>query len=212
MKEALIPVFPLQLVIFPDELINLHIFETRYKQLINEADANQSTFGIPTYIEKQELSYGTEVSLKEIVKVYDDGKMDIRIQGHRVFKVNNFIPKMDGRLYAAADIVYLDTDRERNIIKNTAILDLLRELYKYLKLHKPLPEDVYAFDSYKIAHYIGLSLRDEVKLLSMPSEAERQDFIIDHLNNIIPVLREMNALEKKVQMNGHFRNIIPPQL
>jgi Lon protease-like protein len=212
MKEALIPVFPLQLVVFPDEVINLHIFEPRYKQLVNEAEANKSTFGIPTYLNKKDLTYGTEVSIKEIVKVYSDGKLDVRILGQRVFKVENFIPKMNGRLYAGADITYINIDHEKNLEKNFQILELLEKLYQYLKLHKPLPEFVESFDSYSIGHYIGLSLKDEVRLLSIPTEEKRKDFIISHLKSIIPVLSEMNALEKKVQMNGHFRNIIPPNL
>ena len=212
MKKALIPVFPLQLVVFPDEVINLHIFEARYKQMINEADANQSTFGVPTYLEHQDLTFGTEVELKEIVKTYPDGKLDVRIQGKQIFKVDNYIPKMKGRLYAAADITYLEIDREKDVSKNQQIMSLLKDLYQYLKMHKPLPEDALSFDSYRVAHYIGLSLKDELKLLAITSEVARQDFIINHLESIIPVLREMNALEKKVKMNGHFQNIIPPSI
>lgn len=212
MKEALIPVFPLQLVIFPDEVINLHIFEPRYKQMVNEAQANKSTFGIPTYLENPQLTYGTEVALQEVVKVYPDGKMDVRILGKRVFKVQNFIPKMQGRLYAAADIAFIKIDRSNNLEKNSQIMEMLKDLYQYLKLHKPLPETAESFDSYSIGHFIGLSLKDEVRLLSIPKEEKRQDFIIEHLRTIIPVLREMNALEKKIQMNGHFRNIIPPNI
>lgn len=212
MNKALIPVFPLQLVIFPDEVINLHIFEPRYKQMMNEAEANGTTFGIPTYLEKQDLSYGTECVLKEIVKKYPDGKLDVRIQGQKVFKVDNFIPKMSGRLYSGADITHLSVDRDKDFLKNEKIMGLLANLYQYLKMHKPLPKSSKAFDSYRIGHYIGLSLKDELRLLSIEREVDRQDFIISHLENIIPILREMNALEKKVQMNGHFRNIIPPNI
>ena len=112
-KTGLIPVFPLQLVVFPDEIVNLHIFETRYKQLVAEAEANKQVFGIPSFIEKEPLSWGTEVELKQIVEKYPDGKVDIKIIGKQIFKVDNFIPKMPGRLYSGADISYLDIDREK---------------------------------------------------------------------------------------------------
>lgn len=210
-KTGLIPVFPLQLVVFPDEIVNLHIFETRYKQLVAEAEANKQVFGIPSFIEKEPLSWGTEVELKQIVEKYPDGKVDIKIIGKQIFKVDNFIPKMPGRLYSGADISYLDIDREVDYAKNDKIIELLANLYQYLKMHKPLPADAYSFDSYRVGHYVGLSLKDELKLLSIASESSRQDFIINHLETIIPVLREMNALEKKVKMNGHFKNIIPPK-
>ncbi len=212
MKNAIIPIFPLQMVVFPDEIVNLHIFEPRYKQLIIESEANNLTFGLPTYIEKKELTWGTEVALLEIVQKYADGKLDIRIQGKRIFKVDNFIPRMTGRLYSGADITFLDIDQEIDFEKNKIILDLLNNLYQYLKLHKPLPTDIFAFNSYKIGHFIGLSIVDELNLLCIAKETNRQDFIIKHLETIIPVLREMNALEKKIQMNGHFRNMIPPNL
>lgn len=211
-KSALIPVFPLQLVVFPDESVNLHIFEPRYRQLIAEAEANKISFGIPVFIEKEKLSYGTEVELSEIVKKHPDGKLDVRIKGLRIFKVVNYLPRMTGRLYSGADIEFVQHDKEVNYEKNKKILGLLANLYQYLKMHKPLPADEFAFDSYRIGHYIGLSLKDELKLLAIGSEEDRQDFIIRHLDTIIPVLREMNALEKKVKMNGHFKNLIPPKL
>ncbi|GLR19684.1 hypothetical protein GCM10007940_43000 [Portibacter lacus] len=212
MKSALIPVFPLPIVVFPDENTNLHIFEPRYKQLINEAHANGTTFGIPTFIEKQDLSFGTEVLVKEIAKIYPDGKLDVKIQGKRIFKLTNFIPRMNGRLYSGADILFVKNERKGSISKNERIIELLKDLYLYLKMHKPLPKSALDFDSYRIGHYIGLSLKEELILLSINNEESRQDFIITHLERILPVLKEMNALEKKIQMNGHFRNIIPPNL
>jgi Lon protease-like protein len=212
MSPDILPIFPLPLVTFPDEKVNLHIFEPRYKQLIVEAEANKTTFGIPTYIEKQKLSFGTEVELVEIVEKYKDGKIDIRIKGKRIFEVLNFIPRMAGRLYSGADIKFLKHDVEIDFGKNIEILALLSDLYQFLKMHKPLPKDEFSFNSYSIGHFIGLSVKDELNLLGITREIDRQEFIIRHLQTIIPILREMNALEKKIKMNGHFKNLIPPNL
>lgn len=210
--KALLAIFPLQLVVFPKETVNLHIFEPRYKQMMNEADANGTLFGMTPYIKDRSLTWGTEVELQEIVEKYPDGKLDVRIVGRRLFKVENFLSRMPGRLYSGADIEYYDIDMEVDMEKNEKIMLLLQDLYKFLKMHKPLPKDAYSFNSYRIGHYIGLSLKEELKLLSIPEESKRQDYIIAHLDRIIPVLREMNALEKKVKMNGHFKNMIPPKL
>ena len=73
--KALLAIFPLQLVVFPKETVNLHIFEPRYKQLINEADANGTLFGMTPYIKDSPLTWGTEVELQEIVEKYPDGKI-----------------------------------------------------------------------------------------------------------------------------------------
>lgn len=212
MSTSLLPLFPLQLVCYPDEEINLHIFEPRYKQLITESESTGAPFGLPTYIQNEPLKWGTEVVLKEIVKKYPDGKMDIRIKGKRVFKINEFFPRMNERLYSGAEVHFPKNDRNVDFSKNKKVLDLMTELHKYLKLHKPLPEDVYTFDSYVTAHFVGLSLEKEYEFLQLLSEGARQDYIIEHLTSIIPVLSEINELEQKVKMNGHFRNIIPPNI
>src|SRR5437868_1316826 len=68
-----IPVFPLGIVVFPGETVNLHIFEPRYKQLVNECYAEGKPFGIPTVIDNKLNEMGTLVRVAEIVKVYDNG-------------------------------------------------------------------------------------------------------------------------------------------
>lgn len=67
-----LPLFPLKLVAFPGEQLNLHIFEPRYKQLIKDIETSKGTFGIAVYLDKL-MPFGTEVELEEVSKVYDDG-------------------------------------------------------------------------------------------------------------------------------------------
>ena len=76
-----IPIFPLGIVVFPEEVLNLHIFEPRYKQLVNDCYAEAKSFGIPTVLENGVNELGTLVEIVEIVEVYEDGKMDIRTKG-----------------------------------------------------------------------------------------------------------------------------------
>ncbi len=80
-----IPIFPLSIVVFPGENLNLHIFEPRYKQLINDCITNQKPFGIPTVLKENVAEMGTLVQIKEVTKVYDDGRMDIKTEGMAVF-------------------------------------------------------------------------------------------------------------------------------
>ena len=65
-----IPIFPLGIVVYPGEHLNLHIFEPRYKQLINECYAEAKPFGIPTVLSKGMAEMGTLVTIREIVEVY----------------------------------------------------------------------------------------------------------------------------------------------
>ena len=63
-----IPIFPLGIVVYPGEHLNLHIFEPRYKQLINECHEQKKSFGIPTVIEKKIQDFGSLVQITEIYK------------------------------------------------------------------------------------------------------------------------------------------------
>ncbi len=73
--EAYLPLFPLNLVAFPGETLNLHIFEDRYKELIGDCLEHEAPFGLPAYVENQ-VEYGTEVQLVEVVERYDDGRLE----------------------------------------------------------------------------------------------------------------------------------------
>ena len=63
-----IPIFPLALVVFPGEELNLHIFEPRYKQLVNEQIASKKPFGIPVVINNAIAELGTMVEIIEVTK------------------------------------------------------------------------------------------------------------------------------------------------
>ena len=97
-----LPLFPLKLIAYPGEFLNLHIFEPRYRQLINDIKENHRVFGLGVYIDEL-MSFGTEMELIEIAKVYDDGRMDIKTQGKRVFEILSLDNPMDNKLYAAGN-------------------------------------------------------------------------------------------------------------
>ena len=73
-----IPLFPLNIVVYPGEHLNLHIFEPRYKQLIMECHVAKKQFGIPAVIENKMQEYGSVVEIIEVSKIYDNGEMDIK--------------------------------------------------------------------------------------------------------------------------------------
>src|SRR5215475_13399823 len=86
-----IPIFPLGIVVYPGEELNLHIFEPRYKQLISECHVSGKDFGIPTIIEESVQDYGSLVTVIDITKLYDNGEMDIKTKGSRVFRILEII-------------------------------------------------------------------------------------------------------------------------
>ncbi|PHN06219.1 LON peptidase substrate-binding domain-containing protein [Flavilitoribacter nigricans] len=207
----LLPMFPLQIVVFPNEDLNLHIFEPRYQELVRDCEEEELTFGIPAYIEGKLMAIGTEIRLNRIVKKYPGGESDIRTKGMGIFAIKEYFEKVPGKLYSGASIERLELDMEEAPYLNEQILEKTRELFQLLDIEKDLPEAASDLSVFDIAHHIGLSLDQEYELLSIGNAQERQEFIIDHLTRLIPVVKHMDEIREKARMNGHFRRINPPK-
>jgi Lon protease-like protein len=203
-----LPMFPLNLVAFPHEQLNLHIFEPRYKQLINDCLAANSTFGIPTYIDKQLMPYGTEMMISKVVKTYDNGELDISTVGVRIFKLENFENPMDGKLYAGGEISFVNHEELSEVVDNE-LFELVEEFYTYLKKRVDYSVTIPQPFSYRIAHKIGLSIKEEYELLQIPTERLRQAFLKKHFKKIIPIVSELERTKEKIALNGHFKNLDP---
>jgi Lon protease-like protein len=203
-----IPVFPLGIVVYPGEMVNLHIFEPRYKQLVNECYTEGKPFGIPTVIDNKLKDMGTLVKITEMVKVYDNGEMDIRTQGIRVFQVLEMIRAIPDKLFSGAIVNYpenMEGPGKQELMQK--VVNAVRELHRLLNItkdfHKPDPE----LGAYDIAHHAGLSLEEEYELLGLMREDQRQEYLRRHLGKVLPVIAEMETLKERVKLNGHFKNL-----
>lgn len=207
----LLPIFPLQLVVFPRENLNLHIFEPRYRQLFNEAEQEGITFGIPAFIDGKLMNYGTEVELVKIANRAADGKMDVKTRGLGVFQMHEFFQEMPDKLYGGARIERISDNSVGDLERNTVIIDHIQQLFTILKIDKDIPENNVDFRVFSMGHHVGFSLQQEYQFLCLRSEVERQEFMLAHLKRLIPIVDEMEELRKRVQMNGHFKNLKPPK-
>jgi uncharacterized protein len=203
-----IPVFPLGIVVYPGEKVNLHIFEPRYKQLINECYAEGKPFGIPTVIDNKLNEMGTLVRVTEVVKIHENGEMDIRTLGLRVFRVLELIKSVPDKLFGGAIVNYPDNiegpGKPDLMLK---VVNAIRELHRLLDIEKNFQKPDEELNAYDIAHHIGLSLEQEYELLGLLREEQRQEYIKRHLGKVLPVLAEMETLKERVKLNGHFKNL-----
>lgn len=202
-----LPLFPLQSVFFPGETVPLHIFEDRYKQLINDCRAEAMTFGIPVYI-NDKLAYGTEVQLVEVVTTYEAGEMDVVCVARQVFKVLTFDNEMEGKSYAGGVVEFLESDNDAPEDLRQDVLGKIEELYELMAVQLPQIE-VDKFNSYAFAHKMGLSFEQEYELLQLTNETERLNYIKKHLDTTITVLNQINRTKAVIEMNGHFKNFDP---
>ena len=205
-----IPIFPLSSIAYPGQLLNLHVFEPRYKQLILECKEQGKTFGIPSVFKDGLNEYGTEMELVEVSKIYPGGEMDIKTKGLKVFRIMEVLREVPDKLYSAAivyEVEHLPYDTEK---LNPTLVDLMDKLHKVLGTGFKMFEKFENPLSYDLAHYVAMGPEDQYRLLIATSEKARQWFLIQHLQKLIPSLEETENMKAKVQMNGHFKREVPP--
>lgn len=203
-----IPIFPLNIVVFPGEALNLHIFEPRYKQLISECIRDKKSFGITTVLDTKIEELGTSMDIIEVVKEYDTGELDIKTRGMNVFRILEVIKDLPEKLYWGAIVNYPSNIIEQdntNIAR--VILDEVKRLYTLVNLEEKFPAHKTSMISYEIGHLVGLSKAQEYELLGLFTESQRLEYIRRHLNAITPVVKELEEMKARVQRNGHFRNL-----
>jgi len=205
-----LPLFPLNIVVFPGEKLNLHIFEPRYKQLITECLNLQATFGMPSFLNNQVTTIGTELKILGLEKTYPNGEMDIKTQGLGLIRILDFYKQAPNKFYPAGSVEDISLQNLEDKVIKHQITDYLRQMYSILgieKLYINLSPDYKIFD---IAHHLGLTTEQEYELLQCENELDRQNLVLAHLRKMMPVLLETERLKDRVRMNGHFKNIIPP--
>ncbi len=202
-----IPIFPLGIVVYPGELVNLHIFEPRYRQLIKDCFDAKKQFGIPTVLNNKVSEMGTLVQVNEITTTYDDGRMDIKTEGLQTFKILEIVRELPDKLYSGAIVTYPKVSLKGSVGLMKKILQGIREIHKSLEVNKDFKKSDEELLSYDIAHHAGMSLQDEYYLLELEEELHRQEFLKRHLSKVIPIMEEMDTLKSKIQLNGHFKNL-----
>ena len=202
-----VPIFPLGIVVYPGESLNLHIFEPRYKQLINQCFADKKPFGIPSVIDNHLQDYGTLVNILEITTVHDNGEMDIKTQGDRVFRILEVIKEIPDKLYSGAIVNYPQNFNSGSAEVMRRVVNSIRELYKLLNVDKEFGKQDDQLSTYDVAHHVGMSLQEEYELLGLMHERQRQEYLKRHLRRVIPLVAELEHLKEKVKLNGHFKNL-----
>ncbi len=195
-------------MVYPGEHLNLHIFEPQYRQLIKDCIDSKKSFGIPSVLNGNVSELGTLMDITEISKLYDDGKMDIKTQGIKVFKILELVKELPDKSYSGAIVTYPHNnmnDGKKMLMKK--ILAGIRTIHKQLNVTKefPLPDD--ELKSYDVAHHAAMSIEEEYLLLEYTHELHRQEYLKRHINKLLPVLAEMEALRKKIKLNGHFKDL-----
>src|SRR5579863_2521463 len=192
MTDSRIPLFPLNVVLYPGATLPLHIFEPRYKLMINHCIAHNREFGVILAGDKGVATVGCTAAITQKLKDYDDGRMDILTQGRTIFRALNLLHERD---YHEALVEFLaDSDelpRQPARTQDEAeLLSLFQECHRLIYGQLWVTSDVESpwSLSFQMAARLPLELEEKQQLLEMRAEPDRRTFLIERLQDMLPRL------------------------
>jgi Lon protease-like protein len=199
--DDLLPLFPLEVVLFPGTPLPLHIFEPRYKEMIGECLAEHRNFGVVRAIEQGLADVGCTAEITTVVKEYPDGRLDLVTEGRKRFEL---LRVNQERSFLQAEVLMISDEPGTPPSEDTS---------RAVQLHSDLlaiagaTQDLSAADpsllSFYLAGSLPLDLDFKQKLLSLRSEPERISLLISYLETIIPNLRRATTARERAGGNGH---------
>jgi Lon protease-like protein len=199
--DALLPLFPLDVVLFPGTPLPLHIFEPRYKEMIGECLAERRAFGVVRAIEQGLADVGCTAEIITVVKEYPDGRLDLVTEGHTRFEV---VRVNQERSFLQAEVLLIDDEPGTAPPEHTSrAVQLHSELLAIAGAKQDLSAANPKLLSFYLAGSLPLDLDFKQKLLSLRSEPERLSLLISYLETIIPNLRRAATAREKAGGNGH---------
>jgi len=203
----MIPIFPLNLVVFPESKYPLHIFEERYKKMVSRCLEENSGFGMVTQINDQLSKVGSYLNIVDVIKRYVNGEMDIVVEGKGRFIITNLDLHMDG--YFIGNIEeYSDVPS----VIDPILLEELHERFEKIidKFNFHLDEFFWSrykqikSKSFKLAEKAGLSIEQQQELLVLQDENKRITFLIDHFEKLDEQISKNASLKNIILNNGYI--------
>ncbi len=207
-ENPLLPLFPLEVVLFPGATLPLHIFEPRYKEMIGRCLDQQSEFGVVLVQDEVIAEVGCAARITEVVKRYEDGRLDILTEGSRRFEIlyqNREEEVLRGEVAFFEDEGEEDSAELRTL--GRSVLDVYAKIVLTVskpnagvKLVKPAPPRL----AYAVAQDLGLPLEFNQRLLGLRSERERLRELLKFLEEIFPKIERLQRSQHKAGGNGHL--------
>jgi Lon protease-like protein len=206
MKPTRIPLFPLDLVLFPGMPLPLHIFEPRYKQMIGMCLAEKLEFGMILASEKGITTVGCTAEIIEKLKEYPDGRMDILTEGRTIFSLVELLsekPYHEGLVeYLQEDATPPDATQEANLIQlfDQCHAAMFGRSWPGLQRASGIPL------AYQMAARLPLPLEEKQALLEMRIKSDRREFLLRRMAELLPQLARRRQARRSAGGNGHGPN------
>jgi Lon protease-like protein len=200
--NTLLPLFPLDLVLLPGAPLPLHIFEPRYKEMVQECLDHKSVFGMIRSKEEKLATIGCTAEIINVLKKYPDGRMDILAEGKRRFEL---LQVNQDRAFLQADVFYLEDEADPAAADDVTKAMALHE--EIMRLAGAQPENIEESETAQLAYRLAGSLPFDPDfqqaLLEMNSEADRTRALVSFFEQLLPALHRNATAKKKAGGNGH---------
>jgi Lon protease-like protein len=197
------PLFPLGIVLLPEEVVPLHIFEERYKLMVGECLEQEREFGIVWLSDSGLRDVGCTASITELLETMDDGRMNILVRGSRPFRMLRRIEELP---YPAGDIELLDDD---SIEPDPASLEETRKRYadlvERLTDSRPDSAQLDELGAYGIAATIDFAHDAKQSLLESRSEEERLTMLSELIEAAMKRVDYVERAGERAKSNGKIR-------
>lgn len=207
MQQGFLPLFPLEVVLFPRTRLPLHIFEDRYKEMIGEALRESAEFGVVLANQKGVVSTGCTASIEKVIERYPDGRMDILTLGRRRFEIQTL---NEEREFLRGEVEFFDDDSSAAApegIRKRAVA-AFEELVKISdQAQRVRPDWSDPQLSFQIAQAVP-ELNFRQVLLSMRSEPDRMSHVAEFLEEYTVKQRQIAHVRSVAPRNGHGK--MPP--
>ena len=200
MVVGLLPLFPLEIVVFPGAPLPLHIFEPRYKEMIGECLAQNRAFGMVRAKENALSAIGCSATIVTVIRKYEDGRLDIAAEGAQRFEI---IQVNQERSFLQAEVAFFE-DETSTVSKNAtdAVIQLHEQLFAVLGQTVEIERDA-DFLSFHLAQDLPVDLDFKQTLLEMKSEAERVETLTEYYRATIPKIETSLRVRQRASGNGH---------
>jgi len=202
MPSRLLPLFPLQVVVFPRTPLPLHIFEERYKELVGGAIRDNSEFGIVLAKDGGIVNAGCTVTVEKLVQIYPDGRMDVLTRGQRRFEILSLNEEKE---YLQAEVNYFDDEDSGDPapeLRDQALAQFQTLMRLPGSSPRPDPDLADRQLSFQLAHHLP-DLDFLSSLLRHRSETERLKQLNHYLAQYIPRQRIVERMKELAPTNGH---------
>jgi len=196
------PLFPLGLVLLPGEVIPLHIFEERYKQMIGECLDEERDFGVLWLADDALKDVGCAARITQVLERFDDGRLNILVEGTTPFRLERRIGDM---AYPAGDIELLedtqDADEEALERTRKTYGDLVEEVTD----SRPEPETLAGLGAYGMAATVDINPAAKQVLLELRSEPARLEQLEALFTEALKRIRTAARVAEQASGNGHLK-------